>query len=96
MSAPGRLHRYTYAEVTSDSSEEYDNGPRLEYYRTILALRDYLIVSHRERSITVHFRAPDGAWSTRVASKGERVEISSLSAELVIDEIYRNSAVGVG
>ncbi len=60
--------------------EEYDNGPKLEYYRTIPALRDYLIVSHRERRISVHFRTPYGAWSPRVASKGERVEVSSLEA----------------
>lgn len=87
------LNPMILVEVTSDSSEEYDNGPKLEYYRTIPALRDYLIVSHRERRITVHFRTPDGDWSTRVASNGERVEVSSLSAALVVDEIYRNSTV---
>ncbi len=87
------LNPMILVEVTSDSSEEYDNGPKLEYYRTIPALRDYLIVSHRERRITVHFRTPDGDWSTRVASNGERLEVSSLSADLVVDEIYRNSAV---
>lgn len=87
------LNPMILVEVTSDSSEEYDNGPKLEYYRTIPALRDYLIVSHRARKITVHSRTPDGAWSTRVASNGERIEVSSLSAALVVDEIYRHSAV---
>jgi Uma2 family endonuclease len=80
-------------EVTSDSSEEYDNGAKLEYYRMIPALREYVIVSHRERRITVHARGADGGWTASVASKGERVAIGSLSAELVVDEIYRNSAV---
>jgi len=36
-------------EVTSDSSEEYDNGEKLTHYRTIPSLRDYVIVSHREQ-----------------------------------------------
>lgn len=43
-------------EVTSDSSEEYDTNEKLAFYRTIPTLRDYVIVSHRERRITVHSR----------------------------------------
>jgi len=80
-------------EVTSDSSEDYDTGPKLEYYRTIPTLREYVIVSHRERRIVVETRGDDGTWATRVARKGERLEIPSLGAELIVDEIYRHSAV---
>src|SRR5436190_2579280 len=55
-------------EVTSDSSEDYDSGPKLEYYRTIPTLREYVIVSHRERRITLHARAAEHGWETRVAT----------------------------
>lgn len=44
-------------EVTSDSSEEYDTGMKFEHYRTIPSLREYVVVSHRERRIVVHRRA---------------------------------------
>src|SRR5205823_10025788 len=74
-------------EVTSDSSEEYDTGPKREYYRTIPTLRDYVIVSHRERRIVVETRGDDGTWSARVATKGERIAVSTLNAELSVDEI---------
>jgi Uma2 family endonuclease len=80
-------------EVTSDSSEDYDRGLKLEYYRTIPTLREYVIVSHRERRITVETRGNDGTWATRVAMKGERIEISSLNTELIVDDIYRHSSV---
>ena len=80
-------------EVTSDSSEDYDTGPKLEYYRTIPTLRDYLIVSHRERRITVNMRGADGGWETRAATAGGEVEVVSLGVHLTVDEIYRNSAV---
>ena len=50
------LNPMVLLEVTSDSSEAYDTGAKLEYYRTISTLRDYIIVSHRERRITVHSR----------------------------------------
>jgi Uma2 family endonuclease len=87
------LNPMILVEVTSNSSEDYDTGPKLEHYRAIPTLREYVIVSHRERRITVHIRGTDDAWATRVAITGGRVEVSSLSAELIVDEIYRNSAV---
>ncbi len=80
-------------EVTSDSSEDYDRGAKLEYYRTIPTLREYVIVSHRERRIVVETRGSDGTWASRVAATGERIEISSLDAELIVDDIYRHSSV---
>jgi Uma2 family endonuclease len=80
-------------EVTSDSSEEYDTGTKLDAYQTIRSLRDYIIVSHRERRITVHHRADDGTWSSRVAISGGRVAVASADVELDVDAIYRKSAV---
>jgi Uma2 family endonuclease len=80
-------------EVTSDSSEEYDTGTKLECYRTIPSLREYIILSHRERRITVHARDDGGVWQTCVAIAGGRLPVSSLGCELVVDEIYRASAI---
>jgi Uma2 family endonuclease len=80
-------------EVTSDSSEEYDTGEKAAFCRTIPSLRDYVIVSHRERRITVHTRAAHGGWITRVAIAGGRVAAESVNSELSVDDIYRKSAV---
>jgi Uma2 family endonuclease len=79
-------------EVTSDSSEEYDTGGKLEAYRTIPTLREVILVSHRERRITVHRRDGSG-WVMRAAIAGGRVTIESLGADLVVDAIYRNASV---
>ncbi len=87
------LNPSVLVEVTSDSSEEYDTGPKLECYQTIPSLRDYIVVSHRERRITVHQRAESGTWTMRVAIAGGRVRVQSLGAELVVDEIYRSSSI---
>ena len=81
-------------EVTSDSSEEHDTGGKLEAYRTIPTLREYIIVSHRERRITIHGRDADGVWRTRVAIAGGKIALETLNAELVVDTTYRNSAIG--
>lgn len=87
------LNPMVILEVTSDSSEDYDTGDKLTYYRTIASLRDYLIVSHRERRITVHSRNQAGEWTSRVAISGGRISVASLQTELIVDEIYRGSSV---
>ena len=80
-------------EVTSDSSKEYDTSAKLDHYRTIPSLREYIVVSHRERRLAVHARGADGEWHMRVAIGGGRVTVPSLGFDLVVDEIYRASKV---
>jgi Uma2 family endonuclease len=80
-------------EVTSDSSEDYDTEDKVGFYRTIPALRDYVIVSHRERRITVHSRSAQGEWVARVAIAGGSVRVESLNVRLSVDEIYGKSAI---
>ena len=80
-------------EVTSNSSEEYDLGLKRKYYRTIRSLREYIIVSHRERRITVDLRGEDGRWATHVSTAGGCVEVPSLQAQLMVDEIYANTSI---
>lgn len=80
-------------EVTSDSSEDYDTGLKLECYRTIPSLREYIVVSHRERRITVHTKSSEGAWSTTVAIAGGSVNVQSLDTTLPVDTVYAKSSI---
>jgi Uma2 family endonuclease len=77
-----RLHRYTYPQYVA-----------LEAYLTIPTLREYIVVSHRERRITIYRRGDAGAWTMRVGIGGGRVSIETLGAELVVDAVYRNSSI---
>ncbi len=87
------LNPKVLVEVTSDSSEEYDTGAKRASYQTIPSLRDYIVVSHRERRITVHGRNDAGQWTTRVAIAGGTVAVDSLGTSLPVDAIYRGSAI---
>lgn len=80
-------------EVTSDSSEEYDCGDKVSFYKTIPSLQAYLIVSHRERQLTLVSRM-DGQWKTSVARSGETLSLNALDTELRVDDVYRRSSVG--
>jgi len=78
-------------EVTSDSSEKYDRGAKFNHYKLIAALREYVIVSHRERLIEVHRRADDGTWAlAERGGAGERVTLTSIGCVLEVDAIYRD------
>jgi Uma2 family endonuclease len=83
-------------EVTSHSTEEYDRGDKFDlHYRRIPSLREYVIVSHRERSIEVRVRQPDGQWSVTTAGPGQRISLPSLGAVVDVDALY-DAALGAG
>ncbi len=87
------LNPLVLVEVTSDSSQEYDTGVKLHAYQSIPTLRDYIVISHRERRITVHHRDASGEWSATIAGRGGAIEVRSLGARLIVDEIYRASSI---
>jgi Uma2 family endonuclease len=87
------LNPLVLVEVTSDSSEEYDAVDKLAFYRAIPSLRDYVIVSHRERRLIVHSRDADGQWQTRTAIAGGGVELPSLGVDLLVGDVYRGSTI---
>lgn len=87
------LNPLVLVEVTSNSSEDYDRGFKLAAYQTIPSLEDYIVVSHLERRVTVHHRDPGGEWTMATASSGGTVDVRSLATALVVDEVYRASAI---
>ncbi len=75
-------------EVSSPSTEEYDRGDKFEHYRRIPTLRQYAIVSHRERRVSVFTRADDDAWVEAQALDGEVLELTSIGAHLDVRALY--------
>ena len=75
-------------EVTSNSTEGYDRGKKLGYYKAIGSLREVLIVSHREHWLTLHRRTNDGSWTVTEARSGESVQLESIAASLKVDDVY--------
>jgi Uma2 family endonuclease len=78
------------AEVTSDSTEEYDRGDKLAHYRQIPSLEEYALISHREPRVEVWRREPDGTWVHAAAGAGGRIHLASVDGELAVDEVYRS------
>jgi Uma2 family endonuclease len=77
-------------EVLSDSTEAYDRGEKFAHYRRIPSLREYILVSQRERRIEVHRLNASGHWELHEAGAGESIELTSLGCRLAVDEVYRD------
>jgi Uma2 family endonuclease len=75
-------------EVLSKSTEEYDRGDKFEHYKRIPSLRQYVLVSHRDREIEVWTRDADG-WVGATARQGQRAELGSIASHLDVDEVYQ-------
>ena len=76
-------------EVTSDSSEAYDHGEKLEHYKRIPSAREIVLVSHRERLVEV-FRCEGGAWTKALAARAGVVRLVSIGCDLDVDAVYRD------
>ena len=75
-------------EVTSRGTARVDRGEKLESYKGIASLRDYLIVDHRRRRVERHRRDEAGIWRLdEVAGQGT-ITLASPHVELTLDEIY--------
>jgi Uma2 family endonuclease len=74
-------------EVLNKSTEDYDRGDKFEHYERIPTLRQYVLVSYRDREIEVWTRGADG-WIGSTSREGDRAELDSNLSHLVVAEIY--------
>jgi Uma2 family endonuclease len=75
-------------EVLSRSTEEYDRGDKFEHYKTVSSLRQYVLVSHRERRLDVWTRGSQGDWTPASVVDNQVAELTSISASLSVGELY--------
>ena len=78
-------------EVLSDSTAVVDREEKHRDYRRLPSLREYVLVSQRERSIEVIRRNGPRRWTIEELIAGERLQLTSLEVELAVDEIYRDA-----
>ncbi len=76
-------------EVLSPSTERHDRGRKLEYYRKIPSLVEYMLVAQDARRIERYTRQDGGLWSYSDTEEGQQtVEIASIDCILALDEVY--------
>jgi Uma2 family endonuclease len=80
-------------EVLSRGTAAYDRGGKVDLYRQVASLRDYLLVETARCLVEVRSRGEHGEWTTRQYGPGETVELPSLGVALAVDAIYARVAL---
>lgn len=76
------------AEVLSSSTEGYDRGAKFEAYKSIPALRDYLLFS-QDRIFLEHFyRQADGAWVRCEVRVGQVLQLRAIALMIPVEDLY--------
>jgi len=74
-------------EVLSDSTAEGDRGDEFADYRRLKSLREYVLVSQRERRVDVYRR--DGRrWILDEHGPRDELTLDAISVRLAVDDIY--------
>jgi Uma2 family endonuclease len=74
-------------EVTSNSTEDYDRGEKLNHYKQCESIKAVLFVSHRRPQVTAVTRGA-GGWDQREYRSGDRINLAELGPELAVSELY--------
>jgi len=74
-------------EILSDSTADSDRSEKFADYRKLASLREYVLVSQRERRVEI-YRREGRRWTLDEYAGGERFSIASLEVELAVDEVY--------
>jgi Uma2 family endonuclease len=79
-------------EVLSDSTAAADRGDKLDEYRSIETLEEYILVDSRKRWAETYRRIGD-EWTVSLPVTAGRLRLGSVDFTLDLDEIYENSGV---
>lgn len=76
-------------EILSDSTEGFDKGKKLRYYKTIPSLTQIVLVSQHEPVIDIYEKNDEGKWVyTDFIGLKEKIKIANV--ELSLANIYKN------
>lgn len=85
----GVVNPQLLVEVTSPNTEKRDRGVKLDDYRRIPSLREYVIVSHVRHEIEIWMRGDaETPWLRRVVTAGQGVKLG-VGVTLEVDDVYR-------
>ena len=81
-------HPLVIAEVLSDSTADLDRGTKLQAYRRIAALQEYLLIDPEQRTVELYRRNPDETWLLVDYSSKQRLELRSVEASLPVAVLF--------
>lgn len=80
------------AEVLSKSTQNYDQGDKFMYYRSIPEMREYLLIDQKQFHVMQHSKTEDGKWLlTEYEGENAVLALSVVEFELALTDLYDGS-----
>lgn len=76
-------------EVLSDSTEASDRGEEFAHLQRLRSLKEYVLVSQKERRVDVYRRGEGVTWTLIPCTVGA-FELEALEAHLELEDVYRD------
>ena len=75
-------------EVLSPSTQSYDRGSKFTLYRSLLSLREYMLVDPDTREVQLFRRGADGLFTLHDLTGREHIRLESVSCELLATDVF--------
>lgn len=77
------------AEVLSKSTQNYDQGDKFLYYRSIPELREYLLFDQSQFRVMQHTKTQEGKWLlTEYEGETAAVKLETIDFEISLKDLY--------
>ena len=77
------------AEVLSKSTQNYDQGDKFAYYRSIPEMQEYILISQKQHQIMQYSKTEAGKWLlSEYETESSTIQLNSINFELELSEIY--------
>ncbi len=77
-------------EVLSDSTEGFDRGDKFRSYRQTPTMKEYIVISQKEKCIEQFFKDESGRWQIGDIITEGSFKLQTIPFELSVEDIYRN------
>ena len=78
-------------EVLSDSTEAFDRGDKFVDYQTMESLKEYLLISTKQKRIDYFQRNSEGNWLLKFYwNDNESLSLNTIDFEISVSTIYED------
>jgi Uma2 family endonuclease len=77
------------AEVLSKSTQNYDQGDKFLFYRSIPEFREYILIDQKRHHVMQYVKTADGQWLfTELESESATLSLHSVEFQITLSELY--------
>jgi Uma2 family endonuclease len=77
------------AEVLSKSTQNYDQGDKFMYYRSIPEMKEYILIDQKQFHVMQHNKTDEGKWLlTEYEGKDSILNLSAIDFKISFEELY--------